>query len=70
MRYLILLFVFLLNCQDTKSKKTKETPNSYAATKVSNIPNKEKKSDTAFLLNDQNVMEFFLAYDKEHKENN
>ena len=69
MRYLIMLFVFLLNCQDTKSKKTKEAPNSYAATKVSNIPNKEEKSDTAFLLNDQNVMEFFLAYDKEHKEN-
>ena len=69
MRYIILLFVFLLTCQDTKYKKTKETPNSRAVTKVSNIPNKEKKSDTAFLLNDQNVMEFFLAYDKEHKEN-
>ena len=70
MRYLILLFIFLLNCQDNKSKKTKETPNSYSATKVSNIPNREEeKSDTEFLLNDQNVMEFFLAYDKEHKEN-
>ena len=68
MRYLVLLFIFLLNCEDTKTKKTKETPKSYAAKKVSNIPNKEKKSDTAFLLNDQNVMEFFLAYNKKHKE--
>lgn len=67
MRYLILLFVFFLNCQDTKSKKTKEPPNSLVTAKVSNIPNKEKESETAFLLNDQNVMEFFLAYDKENK---
>ncbi|MBB69314.1 MAG: peptidylprolyl isomerase [Flavobacteriaceae bacterium] len=69
MRYLILLFVFFLNCQDNKSKKTKEPPNSLVTAKVSNIPNKEKESETAFLLNDQNVMEFFLAYDKENKEN-
>ena len=69
MRYFILLFVFFLNCQDTKSKKTKEPQNSHVTTKVSNFPNKEKESETAFLLNDQNVMEFFLAYDKENKEN-
>lgn len=69
MRYCLLLLICFCSCQDTKSEKnnvvSKQTAISKKTKKI--IPKKIK--ETTFLLTDDNVMEFFLEYDKKHKEN-
>jgi cyclophilin family peptidyl-prolyl cis-trans isomerase len=68
MRFFILLFlsVVLIHCEGKKTNTIK--------TKKKNTPivTKEsisEKKEPNFLLNDSNVMEFFLDYDKTYKEN-
>lgn len=74
MRYLVVLLVtlFLLNCEDTQSKKNKSQPIVEKDT-VKTVKTKEVKKDKPERefpkLTDKNAMEFFLEYDKKHKEN-
>ena len=68
MRYTVLLFIFFISCQDTKSEKKNNTSKTVSQTSILSPKKVEKTSETPFLLTDQNVMEFFLEYDKTHKE--
>ena len=68
MRFFLLLFlsIMLIHCEGKKTNTIK--------TKKKNTPivTKEsisEKKEPNFLLNDSNVMEFLLDYDKTHKEN-
>lgn len=70
MRYFFLLiFCMVLSCQDTKSKT-----NEMSQTKVkqkdfkAEQPHETKQIEKNFVLTDDNVMEFYLEYDKHHKE--
>lgn len=71
MRFLLVLCIGLLvfNCEDKQTSKQKET------VVKDSIPTKEKskkdnqKKEEFPLLTDANAMEFFLEYEKEHKEN-
>ena len=68
MRFFFLLFLSgVLMCCESKKTNTikikKTTPN-----RISKESTAEKKEPN-FLLSDANVMEFFLDYDKKHKEN-
>ena len=68
MRFFLLLFlsIMLIHCEGKKTNtiKTKKK-NSPIVTKELRYEKKEPN----FLLNDSNVMEFLLDYDKTHKEN-
>ncbi len=68
MRYIVLLFIFFMSCQDTKSEKKNTTQKSVSETPTLTTKKSEKTSEKPFLLTDKNVMEFFLEYDKIHKE--
>lgn len=68
MRYTVLLFIFFISCQDTKSEKKNTTQKSVSETPTLTTKKSEKTSEKPFLLTDKNVMEFFLEYDKIHKE--
>lgn len=68
MRYTVLLFIFFLSCQDTKSEKKITTQKSVPENQTLTTKKVDKTSKTPFLLTDENVMEFFLEYDKTHKE--
>lgn len=68
MRYIVLLFIFFISCQDTKSENKNTTQNSVSKTPTLTAKKSEKTSKKSFLLTDKNVMEFFLEYDKIHKE--
>ena len=68
MRYIVLIFIFFISCQDTKSEKKNTTQNSVSKTPTLTAKISEKTSKKSFLLTDKNVMEFFLEYDKIHKE--
>lgn len=76
MRLLLVLLSFLLflNCEDKKTKKKIEPKqNIQTAVKETRLTGDEDTTDVdhrAFpRLNDKNAMEFFLQYDKIHKEN-
>ena len=68
MRYIVLLFIFFMSCQDTKSEKKNTTQKSVSETPTLTTKKAVKTSEKPFLLTDKNVMEFFLEYDKIHKE--
>ena len=68
MRYIVLFFIFFISCQDTKSEKKNTTQKSVSETPTLTTKKSEKTSEKPFLLTDKNVMEFFLEYDKIHKE--
>lgn len=68
MRYIVLLFIFFISCQDTKSEKKNTTQSSVSETPALTTKKVVKTSEKPFLLTDKNVMEFFLEYDKIHKE--
>ncbi len=68
MRYTVLLFIFFISCQDTKSEKKNTTQKSVSETPTLTTKKAVKTSEKPFLLTDKNVMEFFLEYDKIHKE--
>ncbi len=69
---LLLCFFFLfLNCEDKKTKK-KTTPNSEVqkSTKKEVIKYSNEEPEREFpKLNSKSAMDFFLEYDKHHKEN-
>ncbi|GGK20447.1 peptidyl-prolyl cis-trans isomerase [Yeosuana aromativorans] len=64
--------ILFLNCEDTHSKKKKKTVTKQT-TKEQTTPEKDSISDDTktypVLDGLQNAMEFFLEYDKHHKEN-
>ncbi|WP_147678552.1 peptidylprolyl isomerase [Algibacter pacificus] len=67
---IVLLFCFFflfLNCEDKQSKKkiTPENP----VTKINKKDTVSEDPDTFEKLDSRSAMEFFLAYDKKHKEN-
>jgi cyclophilin family peptidyl-prolyl cis-trans isomerase len=68
MRYTVVLFIFLLSCQDTKSEKKNVVTKKVTENPILNTKTVDKKAETPFQLTDKNVMEFFLEYDKIHKE--
>lgn len=72
MRFLVLVSLFLVftNCEDKKTSKQNSTTSTIDSTKI------EKPKDTIIEpkrkfpeLTDKNAMEFFLEYEKHHKEN-
>ena len=75
MRFLkvVLLCLLILNCEDKQSQKKTPTQTidstivkkEYKAEQLDTITEVKKEE---FLLNEENAMEFFLQYDKEHKE--
>jgi peptidyl-prolyl cis-trans isomerase A (cyclophilin A) len=67
MRIYILLFLscFLMSCQGKKTNTIKSKKSNPPPITKEVIP---KKKEPNFLLNDANVMEFFLDYDQKHKE--
>ena len=68
MRYLYVFFL-LFNCQIKESKPTKAI-SKIKANLDKTMSYKAKTLDKKdFLINDENVMEFFLEYDKIHNEN-
>ena len=62
MRYFILIIFFLISCQDTKMKTIKKDDFKSPSSMVL------EKSINTFYLSNENVMEFFLDYDKKHRE--
>ena len=69
----VCLCVFLLNCEDKQTQQKNSTP---ITESIPAIENKTESNDTVVEpnraypeLNDKNAMEFFLQYDKTHKEN-
>ena len=74
MRILIVLGVFFmfLNCEDKQSRQKSNTSNIDSSTTGEIQVEKEtitKKQRKFQKLTDKNAMDFFLEYDKEHKEN-
>lgn len=66
------IFLFFLSCEDKQSKKkTEKKPVDTVTTKQQNhIKNTTKKNTIKFpALDTKSAMEFFLQYEKEHKEN-
>ena len=69
MRYCVLLLSCFWSCKETKSEKNKIVSKPTAVTKKTKKIIAGEIKATPFLLTDDNVMEFFLEYDKKHKEN-
>lgn len=70
MKYVYVLCLFLVfNCED-KQTKTQLKPIAKDSVVVKKEPKKPKKTERKYpRLTDDNAMEFFLEYEKEHKEN-
>ncbi|MCF7561280.1 peptidylprolyl isomerase [Sabulilitoribacter multivorans] len=73
MKYILLLSVFLLfmNCEDKQTKKKTIQQIDTTKTVEKELPKKVVKAKESDFpkLNSKNAMEFFLEYDKKHKEN-
>lgn len=65
--------LLFLNCEDKQSQKNKKTTEidstAVDTVKTKDISTNEVQEEELFLLTKDNAMEFFLQYDKEHKEN-
>ena len=59
----------MFNCQVKKSDPIKVNSETQSAIKKVNSQKTISEIDKEFLINDENVMEFFLEYDKLNKEN-
>ncbi len=69
MRYYSLIFWVILSCQDSKTKTNSSSSLKLQEATVSSIEHQIiEKKEPPFLLSDDNVMEFYLEYDKHHKE--
>lgn len=68
MRFFLLLFLsgILIQCEGKKTNTIQTKKKNLPSITKESIPEKKEQN---FLLNDSNVMEFFLDYDKKHKEN-
>lgn len=62
----IICFSFSISCHKDIKKKSSAKTQQKAAKKIDSIQSKKTKH---IVLNDKNAMEFFLEYDKNHKEN-
>jgi len=74
MRLVLLLsiFLFFLNCEDKQSKKKNSSPTIETKEALITKTSEDKITETENkfpVLDDKNVMSFFLDYDKKHKEN-
>lgn len=78
MRFLVLLVLstVIFNCEDKQSRKNSNTTNikqpsieDKADSIESTASSNDGTSEENFLLTKENAMEFFLQYDKKHKEN-
>ena len=70
MRYYILIVWIILSCQDSKTKANINDKKNLQPTAVKpKDPKIKDLKEKPFLLTDNNVMEFYLEYDKHHKEN-
>ena len=70
--WLMCICILFLNCEDTHSKKKKKAVNKQTTTekKTSEKDSLSDRKKTYPVLDGlQNAMEFFLEYDKQHKEN-
>ena len=68
----VLLSVILFNCEDKKSTPIKTeipTQNQVEKDSIEDIKTDTKQENKYPVLTDKNAMEFFLEYDKIHKEN-
>ena len=68
---MFIIVLFLWNCEDKQtSKNSNTTVVKDTITKEKPTQKKKAKKTSKFpVLSDDNAMEFFLEYDKEHKEN-
>ena len=69
-RLVVIMILLLWNCEDkqTSKKSTSSTQKDTVTEKTKTTP--KKKTEPKFpKLTDNNAMEFFLEYEKEHKEN-
>ena len=68
MRFFLLLFLsgILIQCEGKKTNTIQTKKKNLPSITKESIPEKKEQN---FLLNDSNVMEFFLDFDKKHKEN-
>lgn len=69
---LYILCLVLLSCEDKKSTTKTPIPETQTETKVNKDTKPKENQETKReypVLNDKNAMEFFLEYEKEHKEN-
>lgn len=69
---LYILCLVLLSCEDKKSTTKTPIPETQTKTKVTKDVKPKENQETKReypVLNDKNAMEFFLEYEKEHKEN-
>lgn len=74
MKYIVVFLVasFLFSCEDKQTKKNKTqkvvSKDTVKVQKPKSVPEEEPKREYP-KLTDKNAMEFFLEYDKHHKEN-
>ncbi|WP_040279803.1 peptidylprolyl isomerase [Psychroserpens damuponensis] len=70
---MIVLCLVIFNCEDKQSKKKSPTQAVDSTLIKQDVDIKKtdsiSKDNQEFLLTDENAMEFFLQYDKKHKEN-
>ncbi|MDH7914077.1 peptidylprolyl isomerase [Winogradskyella sp. SYSU M77433] len=72
LNYLFIALIFFLNCEDKQTSKENEntiSKDSIVETSKSKPKKKKKPTSEYPVLTDDNAMDFFLEYDKEHKEN-
>ena len=65
-----LLYIFLItSLLSSCVKEDKENINKTKVTSISKVKKEASKSESKFVLTEKNAMDFFLEYDKIHKEN-
>lgn len=65
-----LLYIFLIaSVLSSCIKEDKENINKTKVTSISKVKKETSKSESKFVLTEKNAMDFFLEYDKIHKEN-
>lgn len=70
--WLLIVFILLLNCEDKQTKKKIKKENTETEKENNEVKTEKEEIDSKpFPVLDglQNAMEFFLEYDKKHKEN-
>ncbi len=69
-RWVVIMVLFLWNCEDKQTSKQSDITTTKDSTVNKPKAVKEKQQAPKFpILTDDNAMEFFLDYEKEHKEN-
>ncbi|MBV7267809.1 peptidylprolyl isomerase [Winogradskyella luteola] len=69
-RWVVIMVLFLWNCEDKQtSKQTNTSTTKDSIGDKSKVVNEKQPKPEFPILTDSNAMEFFLDYEKEHKEN-